>query len=88
MAGSAVRLVPESAFASRLPAFIIALALFFPAGQATEAQSLYKYRGEDGEWIYSDRPPDDEKTAEVRGLDPDPAGRGSAMRSSLDDGHL
>ncbi|MEM7431982.1 MAG: M23 family metallopeptidase [Pseudomonadota bacterium] len=30
------------------------------------AQSLYKYRGENGEWIFSDRPPDDERTVEVR----------------------
>lgn len=35
------------------------------------AQALYKYRGDDGEWIYSDRPPDDGKTvAEVRSLTP------------------
>ncbi len=34
------------------------------------AQSLYKYRGENGEWIYSDRPPDDERTVEVRDQQP------------------
>lgn len=32
------------------------------------AQALYKYRGADGEWIYSDRPPDDGEAAEVRAL--------------------
>ena len=38
---------------------------------AASAQALYKYRGDDGEWIYSDRPPDDGKTvAEVRSLTP------------------
>ena len=38
---------------------------------AAAAQALYKYRGDDGEWIYSDRPPDDGKTvAEVRSLTP------------------
>jgi len=38
---------------------------------AAAAQALYKYRGDDGEWIYSDRPPDDGETvAEVRSLTP------------------
>ena len=32
------------------------------------AQSLYKFRGEDGEWIYSDRPPDDGDVSETRDL--------------------
>lgn len=32
------------------------------------AQSLYKYRGSDGEWIFSDRPPPDDQAAEVREL--------------------
>lgn len=32
------------------------------------AQTLYKYRGEDGEWIYSDVPPDDGEVAETRDL--------------------
>lgn len=49
------------------------LALFGPllawmlAG-SVEAQSLYKYRGPDGEWMFSDRPPPDEQPAEVREL--------------------
>ena len=30
------------------------------------AQTLYKYRGENGEWIYSDRPPEDGTEPEVR----------------------
>ncbi len=37
----------------------IALVLLLAAGGHGSAQSLYKYRGTDGEWIYSDRPPDD-----------------------------
>lgn len=42
------------------------------------AQALYKYRGDDGEWIYSDRPPDDGSVvAEVRNLTP------SAPRSAV-----
>ena len=36
---------------------------------AVSAQTLYKYRGENGEWIYTDRPPDDgEDVAETRNL--------------------
>lgn len=30
------------------------------------AQAMYKYRGENGEWFYTDRPPDDGRSAEVR----------------------
>ena len=37
---------------------------------ASLAQSLYKYRGPDGEWMFSDRPPPDEQSAEVRELAP------------------
>ena len=41
------------------------------AFSVASAQALYKYRGDDGEWIYSDRPPDDGKVvAEVRSLTP------------------
>ncbi len=32
------------------------------------AQTLYKYRGENGEWIYSDRPPEDGSESETRSL--------------------
>ena len=32
------------------------------------AQTLYKYRGENGEWIYADRPPDDGNVDETRDL--------------------
>ena len=32
---------------------------------AAMAQSLYKYRGDNGEWIYSDRPPDDGQVADL-----------------------
>ena len=33
-------------------------------------ETLYKYRGEDGEWIYSDRPPADGGDAEAHSLTP------------------
>ena len=45
---------------------LVAVALL-PGGVVT-AQTLYKYRGDNGEWIFSDRPPDDGEPAEVRAL--------------------
>jgi hypothetical protein len=44
------------------------MVLMLLASGLSAAQSLYKYRGYDGEWIYSDRPPDDGEVAEVRKL--------------------
>ncbi len=41
------------------------------------AQTLYKYRGENGEWIYSDRPPDDGSEAETRSI------RGRAVKGEV-----
>lgn len=43
-------------------------ALALLCGGVVAAQTLYKYRGDNGEWIYSDRPPDGGEPAEVRGL--------------------
>jgi murein DD-endopeptidase MepM/ murein hydrolase activator NlpD len=45
-------------------ALLLASLVAGPAG----AQSLYKYRGPDGEWMFSDRPPPDDQPAEVREL--------------------
>jgi hypothetical protein len=43
----------------------------------TLAQALYKYKGENGEWIYADRPPADrESIAEIRNLTPTSPGSG------------
>ncbi len=69
MVGTANRLVPDRVVVWCLPAYVVVLALITWAGQTAEGQSLYKYRGDNGEWIYSDRPPDDEKTVEIRELD-------------------
>jgi murein DD-endopeptidase MepM/ murein hydrolase activator NlpD len=44
---------------------LVALVLLL-AGSFSAADELYKYRGPDGEWIYSDRPPDDERVVEIR----------------------
>ncbi len=44
---------------------LIATVLMALAGVAA-AETMYKYRGEDGEWIYTDRRPAADKQAEVR----------------------
>ena len=36
--------------------------------ESPSAQTLYKYRGESGEWIYADRPPADGRDAEMRSV--------------------
>jgi murein DD-endopeptidase MepM/ murein hydrolase activator NlpD len=46
----------------------LALFLLTTAGLVS-AQMLYKYRGPDGEWMYSDRPPDDGSIPEIRQLE-------------------
>ena len=43
----------------------LAALLVFATGFAS-GQSLYKYRGDNGEWIYTDRPPANGQVAEVR----------------------
>jgi murein DD-endopeptidase MepM/ murein hydrolase activator NlpD len=42
--------------------------IFLILGNAALAQSLYKYQDENGDWIYTDRPPGDEQKAEIREL--------------------
>lgn len=49
--------------------FLITLLFLF---SSLSAQELYKYKGEDGEWIFSDRPPPDQREVEVRGLETGP----------------
>lgn len=46
----------------------LVLALVASAFSVAEAQTLYKYRGPDGEWIYTDRKPPEEAQAETRNL--------------------
>ena len=69
VAGNARRSVPDRSVVCGVPALVLALALSLCAGEAVVAQELYKYRGENGEWIFSDRPPDDGQTIEVRELE-------------------
>lgn len=68
MAGVAVQSVPDRLSRRRASAAVFALLTLLLAGGVVGAQSLYKYRGDDGEWIYSDRPPDDGEIAEIRDL--------------------
>lgn len=50
----------------------------------TLAQALYKYKGENGEWIYADRPPADrESIAEIRNLTPASPGSGVKVEYAI-----
>ncbi len=66
MAGIARPSAPSRRFTWHIPALLIALAVWFCSSSV--AQELYKYRGENGEWIYADRPPEDGQEVELRGL--------------------
>jgi murein DD-endopeptidase MepM/ murein hydrolase activator NlpD len=64
--GGASLLAPEWHRRAGLAAPLAALALALCA--PASAQSLYKYRGEDGQWIYTDRAPGNSEGVEVRHL--------------------
>lgn len=51
-----------------VPKLLLGLLAVVACGMSS-AQSLYKYRGENGEWIYTDRKPDDNQAVEVRALE-------------------
>lgn len=72
---------------NRLPSVAVAvvgIAALVICGVAA-AQALYKYRGENGEWIYSDRPPDDgQEVVEVRSLTPSTPKSGINIRYEMD----
>ncbi len=57
------------ASAPRASALLISTALLIVSGLVL-AQTLYKYKGPDGEWVYTDRAPEDEESpvAETRDL--------------------
>ena len=48
-------------------AFLISAIFLFISGLGL-AQALYKYRGPDGEWVYTDRAPEEEARTEIRDL--------------------
>ncbi len=82
MAGYAPRSVRSRLSITKLT--IVGIATIVICGVAA-GQALYKYRGENGEWIYSDRPPDDGQTvAEVRSLTPSSPKSGIKIRYELD----
>ena len=58
---------PLTAHFARLGVLAIAIALVL-ANHAAFAQSMYKYRGADGEWIFSDRRPPGNEPSEIREL--------------------
>ncbi len=66
MAGGALILVHSKHHMKWSLASLLVLAIL-TCGYAS-AQTLYKYRGENGEWIYSDRPPNDDRITEDREL--------------------
>jgi len=50
---------------------LLALAIVaIVGGRLAYSDALYKYRGENGEWIYTDREPVEEENVEVRELEP------------------
>ncbi len=63
--GDAQILVPRrhTRFSTTL---LVTVALLFSGVLA--AQTMYKYRGENGEWIFSDRPPASDQEAEIRSI--------------------
>lgn len=71
MVGGARRSAPE--------ALLVALALLL-AGSIGIADEMYKYRGPDGEWIYADRPPDDDSLVEIRQLEGDSGSDGPEVK--------
>lgn len=80
MAGGARRLPVSALTASAAVALLSVFAL-----AQVSAQALYKYRGDDGEWIYTDRPPADREADEVRPL-AKKAGKGGVLVSATESG--
>jgi murein DD-endopeptidase MepM/ murein hydrolase activator NlpD len=66
-AGGAQTLGRSSIFFAKLvlPLVILAIA----GANYSYAQTMYKYRGENGEWTYTDRKPEEQQTIEVRVLE-------------------
>jgi len=88
MAGAARRLVPERKAALIFGAWPGALALLLMAGGPLAAESLYKFRGENGEWIYADRPPDDDSPVEIRQLETTAANADVTVSYGIVDGRI
>jgi murein DD-endopeptidase MepM/ murein hydrolase activator NlpD len=70
MAGGDSQLFRDARFIPQSAAIVLALVISCAVFDSLNAQELYKSRGADGEWIYSDRPPRDGATIEKRQLQP------------------
>lgn len=57
-------------------------------GTASSSQSLYKYRGPDGDWVYSDRAPPGDEAVEVRELPGAPVSPRVTVTHEFADGHM
>ena len=67
MAGSARSLAPSYRKIGHSAALLIALLVSLCS--AANSQELYKYQDENGDWIFSDRPPDEGQVVESRKLE-------------------
>lgn len=72
----------------RLLLFAGLAALLLPVAETVEAQALYKYRDENGEWVYSDRRPPDDVAVETRELPQGEGERGVRVTSAFDGGRF
>ena len=81
---SAAKTTPGSVRRSVRVAAIAAVAGLLAGGLAF-AQSLYKYKGPDGEWIYTDVPPPDDAQVEVRDLQKGDSKPGVSVWHSTDE---
>ena len=63
MAGSEIQSARKA-----LAGLLVAALLLVTAGNNSFAEALYKYRGPNGEWIYSDRAPQEKTSVEIREL--------------------
>jgi len=68
MAGGEPILGRNFSISEKLLAPLVVMAAM--GGHLAYSDALYKYRGEDGEWIYTDREPVEEENVEVRQLEP------------------
>ena len=68
---------------------VLAMFMLLALCSAAIAQPLYKYRGDNGEWIFSDRPPTDGKAvAEVRSMTPASTRSGVKVTYKVVDGEV
>jgi murein DD-endopeptidase MepM/ murein hydrolase activator NlpD len=79
--GDAQTLVPRR-HTRFLTTLLVTAALLFSGVLA--AQTMYKYRGENGEWIFSDRPPAGNQEAEIRSINSRGTRSGLAVTYTFD----